>query len=123
MEIRVTNTCKYLLQTLQNRVQSGPKWGDFGGRDPDLGPKWVQMGPIWVVILDLDPEASSPPSPDAGLCHLGPLRPFGTLRVELSVWPPAGPARDLNMDPEMGPEWVYLTPNWVERGQIWEGSK
>ena len=63
------------------------------------------MGPIWVSILDLAPEVSTPTTWRWRDVHLGPLRPFGTLRVELSVWPLAGPARDLNMDPRMGPNW------------------
>ena len=66
-----------------------------------------------MVVLDLDPEVSSPP---VGCGIWGLYGPFGTLRVEPSVWPLAGPARDLNMDPKMGPNWGIGPQNWVKKG-------
>ena len=44
MELRVANTCEYLLQNLQNRVQNGSKMGRFWGPGPGFG---VKMGPNW----------------------------------------------------------------------------
>ena len=83
----------------------GPKWVDFGVQDPDLGWKWVQNGTHLGHYTRPRSRGLQPDHLPAADCEYVPIRPIDTLRVALSVWPLAGPARDLNMDPEMGPNW------------------
>ena len=113
MEIRVANTCEYLLQTLQNRVQNGWIWRSRTRI-------WVQngskMGPIWAAVLDLDPEVSTPTicrRRAVGLGLYGPLAPCGLCclfdpwpdRPELWIWTPKW-VQNRVFDPKMGRKWV-----------------